>query len=736
MVDQRQFIISGIGRETIPLNDIGKGATEVLIYTFAITNSGLCRFLELVQPTPGFQLRILSVAEATEKGVLDLVNEKAWLCGSAELRIIDAPSHAKAAIFPDTRAAIFGSFNITRKALATNIEFSTVLVVAPFEALKVFFEQQWRDGSHKPRREELADRVRLLDGPDDLGIEIPAGDRSREGHADQSASTPNERPALVSENAEMIPLFDIEGFLSDLEDVSAKELIDAARAVGMPTRNKLDAHKAIVDCFAQTPAQARDIAMLVLDQIGYVDLGHWTQDVLGLRMPKVDAVPALLKAYAKPRDWRADFASDLVELAGRRDAGAALEAALQLSSTSRRAIVDALARVPEEQVGSALRRVLGFLSAEKLEAWSDELGGASRGLQPTPSSIASYYYEDDEAEEAANDEQFVFTLEEAAQPARNYQLEIVEALKRRRSVGGDRGVFVHVATGGGKTRIANDWIGTHLRGSAQRVLWVTKDWWLLRQAARDFCRRFEGARHQIGRIGGENKSLRFLPEADRSTLVTYTTIHTWEQRGGRRSGGFNVVIIDEAHWGEDGPAYRSLRRAYPDAVFVGLTATPREGAASGWRVLHPRFPFSELVDRGVLARPHPQRRVDTGVRVEAARGLGGEGDFDARTLRQLATSRERNCRIVEEYLSRRGKRTVVFACSTTHADELARLFAREGVLAEPLHSRLGYAEQERTRQRFADGEIEVLVNVACSRTGSTSPRFGACICADRLRATS
>jgi superfamily II DNA or RNA helicase len=102
------------------------------------------------------------------------------------------------------------------------------------------------------------------------------------------------------------------------------------------------------------------------------------------------------------------------------------------------------------------------------------------------------------------DADFVFDDVASRVPVRPYQRELVSALARdvSASAPGAR-LRITVATGGGKTRIANDWISAHALPRGRRVLWVTKDWTLLRQAAGDLCRRYAGMTDRLGFLGTE-----------------------------------------------------------------------------------------------------------------------------------------------------------------------------------------------------------------------------------------
>ncbi len=341
---------------------------------------------------------------------------------------------------------------------------------------------------------------------------------------------------------------------------------------------------------------------------------------------------------------------------------------------------------------------------------------------------ATFTEDDDEAEEpvpaglpAAS---FDFDPEAAAQPARGYQRELIGDLERVLSASPPgRSYRITVATGGGKTRIANDWIWQHAVPRGCRVLWVTKDWWLLAQAAADLCRRHDGARARIGFLGvAGRQALQPLEERlDRD--VVYTTIHTWRSRqhAELRDAHFDVVVIDESHWGEGKRAYRDLHQRYQGtARFLGLTATPRNDTR--FTQIGRAYDYPTLVAMDVLARHINEEPVRTGVRWAPARS-GANGDFLRSSLSELATSRDRNRCIVRTFVDGQARfgKTLMFACDIEHAEILTELLRERGVAADAIHSELRPDDQRRRVARFRSGELAVLVNVAMMTHGVDIP---------------
>ena len=321
--------------------------------------------------------------------------------------------------------------------------------------------------------------------------------------------------------------------------------------------------------------------------------------------------------------------------------------------------------------------------------------------------------------------EFTYDPARAKAKPRGYQAdceaEIADALAANRPA------LLHVATGGGKTFIANNAVANALSGGGH-ALWVAKDWWLLRQAALDMGRRHRGMADGLRRLGGEGEAIGDLLEVGDKDLgrVVYTTLQTFKRRlddGDLDEVAPQLVVWDECHWGYAAKTGKALLGWAVDlgVPVLGLTGTPKNPDAFKVACRHT---FRDLMEEGYLARPRilPARR--TGVRWEPRR-WNKDGDFTDASLRELSTNNRRNEQIVEEYrdnAERYGK-TLVFACNIEHADLLAQLWAEAGVDARPVHSRQTREENERAIRQFTSTppEVTVLVNVAKMTTGVDIP---------------
>lgn len=327
------------------------------------------------------------------------------------------------------------------------------------------------------------------------------------------------------------------------------------------------------------------------------------------------------------------------------------------------------------------------------------------------SAVADEDAEEDDDEEDRRIEPEAFWAElafcdsEAKQTLRYYQRKAVDRVLK--SLDGERPQLLHLATGGGKTRVANEILVRWRQGRADPVLWITKDWNLLHQALRDLMRRHRNI--TPCRIGGSGRTLH--PVSEDPGDVAYTTIQTLSRRldQGRRPRA-SLVIWDECHWGEHGRAGRILTVCKQRGIPVlGLTATPRP--TSAFTTAYSKT-FKELVDEEFLARPIVETPRPTNV-AWSPTIRGRFEDVTAASLNELACNDHRNACIVEHYIknSARFGKAIVFACNIDHVERLRTLFERRGVAARGVHSGQEHAVSRRALEDFKHGAVKVLVNV-------------------------
>jgi superfamily II DNA or RNA helicase len=191
----------------------------------------------------------------------------------------------------------------------------------------------------------------------------------------------------------------------------------------------------------------------------------------------------------------------------------------------------------------------------------------------------------------------------------------------------------------------------------------------------------------------------------------------------------DLLVIDETH---HCPArtYRKIIAQYPDAILLGLTATPCRGDGRGlgeiFETIVEAPQVAELIEQGHLVKTRvyaPAIPDLKGVRVQA-------GDYNER---QLAERMDRPKLIgdIVAHWHKYGERrkTVAFTVTVPHSIHLRDEFVQAGVRAEHIDASTPKSERDATLARLASGDIELVTNCMVLTEGWDMPEVGCCILA-------
>ena len=288
---------------------------------------------------------------------------------------------------------------------------------------------------------------------------------------------------------------------------------------------------------------------------------------------------------------------------------------------------------------------------------------------------------------------------------RDYQIDICsrvsEAFDKHRSV------MVQMPTGTGKTVVLAELVS---QLKIENVLIVAHRRELIEQI-----------KATIKRLNMDNRN------------ITVESIQTISRRiGNPPSGGwggrFSLVIIDEAHHAL-AKTYKMMWEAWPDAKFLGLTATPcrlnGKGFTDLFEVLLSSLTVPEFIKKGVLA-PFDYVTINEGSSqqqlIDSLTKRGADGDYQVKEMDAVLNKRPSIEQLYNCYTQfAKKKKGIVYAVSIEHARSIAEYYESKGIKAVAISAKTPAKEREKVIEAFKGKKIRVLVNVDIFSEGFDCP---------------
>jgi DNA repair protein RadD len=303
---------------------------------------------------------------------------------------------------------------------------------------------------------------------------------------------------------------------------------------------------------------------------------------------------------------------------------------------------------------------------------------------------------------------------------RPYQAKFVAAFERVVAAGKRRIIGV-APTGSGKTIIGAEIISAKVR-AYRPVLVLAHRREIIGQTGRKLYA--AGIPHGIIQAGFPTRPFELVQVASIQTLWSRALL-----RESMELPPADLLVIDEAH---HCPAetYQKIIKAYPEAVLLGLTATPCRGDGRGlggiFETLIETPQVAELIAQKYLVKTRVYAPVDPdlkGVRTVA-------GDYvESQLAERMDTDRLVGDIVTHwhKYVQRR--RTVCFAASVGHTVHIRDEFLKSGVRAEHIDGTTPKDERDASLARLAAGEIALVSNCMVLTEGWDMPECGCIILA-------
>ena len=189
-----------------------------------------------------------------------------------------------------------------------------------------------------------------------------------------------------------------------------------------------------------------------------------------------------------------------------------------------------------------------------------------------------------------------------------------------------------------------------------------------------------------------------------------------------------MIVIDEAHHAL-AKTYKEMWERFPNAKFLGLTATPcrlnGKGFTDLFDVLVQSWGVPEFISKGRLATYDFVSIKSDGVTqrlIDSLQKRGADGDYQNKEMDMLLNKKpsiERLYRSLEEF--GKDRKGIVYAINISHAQKITKLYQENGVKAIAIDSKTPATERQQDIEAFKKGDIQVLVNVDIFSEGFDCP---------------
>ena len=189
-----------------------------------------------------------------------------------------------------------------------------------------------------------------------------------------------------------------------------------------------------------------------------------------------------------------------------------------------------------------------------------------------------------------------------------------------------------------------------------------------------------------------------------------------------------MIVIDEAHHAL-AKTYKEMWERFPNAKFLGLTATPcrlnGKGFTDLFDVLVQSWSVPEFISKGRLATYDFVSIKSDGVTqrlIDSLQKRGADGDYQNKEMDMLLNKKpsiERLYRSLEEF--GKDRKGIVYAINISHAQKITKLYQEHGVKAIAIDSKTPATERQQDIEAFKKGDIQVLVNVDIFSEGFDCP---------------
>ena len=302
-----------------------------------------------------------------------------------------------------------------------------------------------------------------------------------------------------------------------------------------------------------------------------------------------------------------------------------------------------------------------------------------------------------------------------------------------KALGLHRSVMVQMPTGTGKTILLASVVESFLREHSNCNVWIVAHRRELVSQIKDtlnkFLLNFIFSNHPVPPSKEASKPSPDCLSAGASNVpVKAMSIQWLAKHYDEIKEKPGLIVIDEAHHAL-AKTYKVMWERFPNAKFLGLTATPcrlnGKGFTDLFDVLVQAWGIPEFICKGRLATYDFVSIKSDGVTqclIDSLQKRGADGDYQNKEMDMLLNKKpsiERLYQSFEEY--GKNRKGIVYAINISHAKKIMELYQEHGIKVVAIDSKTPALERQADIEAFRNGDIQVLVNVDIFSEGFDCP---------------
>ena len=273
----------------------------------------------------------------------------------------------------------------------------------------------------------------------------------------------------------------------------------------------------------------------------------------------------------------------------------------------------------------------------------------------------------------------------------DYQEDMKERIEKALRL--HRSVMAQMPTGTGKTYLLTAVIDSFVSNNPMEKVWIVAH-------RRELVSQIDETVRKFHSYSASNTSSLLLSVKAMSIQWLMRHYDEIEEEPG-------MIVIDEAHHAL-AKTYKEMWKRFPNAKFLGLTATPcrlnGKGFTDLFDVLVQSWGVPEFISKGRLATYDFVSIKSDGVTqrlIDSLQKRGADGDYQNKEMDMLLNKKpsiERLYRSLEEY--GKDRKGIVYAINISHANAIAEFYREHGIAAVAIDSKTPSSLRKELIERF------------------------------------